>query len=642
MGLLDSFEAENNAAADDMLRRPAPNLVQPTKFNAWKTTTAAPRGVAAGANESTGFMADVIGAFGQVLGATDARPGMFGSQTEEQRKQEQAARTKMLEQGLDFDAGDQFRSAAKMFMPDAETAHTSENIMFGLGRFATKAVGYSVAAGPTVGAGLVGLDEGLTAADDLKQQGVDLATRTKVGAVAGVAGAAGVLLPVAGKGVAQTVGLVAAGGPGAFVAQQAATRQILEDADYAKLADQYDPFDPVGLAVATLVPAGFGAMAMRGAKIRAKAADVKPPEGVPLPEQAPVLPERAKPTPEQVDAARVDMLTQHMENSGLYKADDAKAAALHVAAYAKAMEDISAGRRVDVTELVPSDKLEVSRALDTFSQGLEAARTDLLAQAAKRADPGAVRQMQAELVDAQARLAEVEDPIAIKARATELQQSERVSFKQAMAQAKKEFGAQAADIRARVDRLESALLDNAQGQQAFDAINRIDQQAQKVGQQRAAIDAPATKETPTAMAAREAAASTSQQAKMDGAPNVQDAQQARSGTSSSDAQQPGQSTQPARQSAGGVAQAGAGEQGAGFSGSGGGAAEAGLVAQRLTEIQQQFPDLTVQMDGMDKPMPLSEFLAQVQRDAMDGTDFELGGNDAPLMQLAASCFLLNG
>ena len=238
MGLLDSFEAENNAAAEDMLRRPPPNPVQSPKFNAWKATTAAPRGVAAGANESTGFMADVIGAFGQVMGATDARPGMFGAQTEEQRKQEQAARTKMLEQGLDFDAGDQFRSAAKMFMPDAETAHTSENIIFSLGRFVTKAVGYSVAAGPTVGAGLVGLDEGFTAADDLKQQGVDVATRTKVGAVAGVAGAAGVLLPVAGKSVAQTVGLVAAGGPGAFIAQQAATRQILQDADYAKASSE--------------------------------------------------------------------------------------------------------------------------------------------------------------------------------------------------------------------------------------------------------------------------------------------------------------------------------------------------------------------------------------------------------------------
>lgn len=67
-----------------------------------------------------------------------------------------------------------------------------------------------------------------------------------------------------------------------------------------------------------------------------------------------------------------------------------------------------------------------------------------------------------------------------------------------------------------------------------------------------------------------------------------------------------------------------------------------MVAQRLADIQTQFPDLTVQMDGMDKPVRLADFLAEVQREAMEGTDFELGGNDAPLMQVAASCFLING
>jgi len=41
-------------------------------------------------------------------------------------------------------------------------------------------------------------------------------------------------------------------------------------------------------------------------------------------------------------------------------------------------------------------------------------------------------------------------------------------------------------------------------------------------------------------------------------------------------------------------------------------------------------------------MRLSEFLEQVQREAMEGTDLDIGGNDAPLMQVAATCFLLNG
>ena len=67
-----------------------------------------------------------------------------------------------------------------------------------------------------------------------------------------------------------------------------------------------------------------------------------------------------------------------------------------------------------------------------------------------------------------------------------------------------------------------------------------------------------------------------------------------------------------------------------------------MVAARLADVSQQFPDLTVQMDGMDAPMKLSDFLDQVQREAMEGTDLDIGGNDAPLMQVAASCFLLNG
>lgn len=48
------------------------------------------------------------------------------------------------------------------------------------------------------------------------------------------------------------------------------------------------------------------------------------------------------------------------------------------------------------------------------------------------------------------------------------------------------------------------------------------------------------------------------------------------------------------------------------------------------------------MDGMDQPMRLSDFLEQVKREAAEGTDSDLGGNDAPLMQVAASCFLING
>lgn len=653
--LEDLYQADTEAAINDLITRPPQTPTpQASKFSAWKTLTAAPRGVGTGANETAGGIADVLGAFGQTMAATDARSGMFSTQTPEQRKQETQARRKMLDEGLEFSAGDDFRQQARQWMPDAATSHVAEQTVFGLTRFGTKAVAGAAVAGPVAGAGLVGLDEALTTADDLKRQGVDPLTRSQVGAVVGLTSALGVALPVAGNTATQTAALVAVGGPLSFMGQQAATREILQAADYTQLADQYDPLDPVGLAVSTIIPAGFGMWAMRGVRMRAagKTADTPElaPDRNPAPEgdvaraQDSAQTEPLRPTPEQVDAARVEMLTQNIERAGLHSADDARAAAMHLDAFARAADDLSAGRRVDVTDLVPVERLQVARALDTFAQGLETARTDLMAQASKLAEPTAVRQMQAELSDAQVRLAELESPDAIKARAADLQQSDRLSFKQAMAQARKEFGAQAADVQARVDRLEGMLADNAQGQQAFDALNILNRQAEQAGRQRAQIDAPPTRETPTAAAAREAAALTTPEPRT----NVQDAPRTDAPAAGRADTQPSpapakQGAQPTRTDAGGAGPAGAGEQGgAGVSGARGNAAEAGLVAQRLADVSQQFPDLTVQMDGMDKPMPLADFLAQVQREAMEGSDFDLGGNDAPLMQVAATCFLLNG
>lgn len=640
----DLYQADTDAAINDLVRRPPAQKPQAAKFSAWSTLTAAPRGIGAGSNETAGGVADVLGAFGQVMGATDARSGgMFSAQTPTERRQEEQARRKMLDKGLDFDAGDQFRSVAREWMPDATTAHTAERTVFDLFRFGTKAVTSTALAGPVAGPALTGLDEALTTADDLKRQGVDAETRMQVGAVSGVTAALGVALPVAGRNPVQTAALVAVGGPGSFIAQQAATRQILQDADYTKLADQIDPLDPVGLAVSTLVPAGFGVWAMRG--MRGRAAEVKPGETAPevRPDAAPVQdpvqtePARPRPTPEQVDAARVEMLTQHMESSGLYRPEDARAAAMHVEAFARAMDDLSAGRRVDVSDLVPAERIQTARALDTFATRLDETRADLMAQAAMRAEPGAVRALQGELLEAQGRLAGLEDPAAIKARAGEIQQAERMSYKQALAQAKREFGAQADDVRARIARVESMLEDNATGQQAFDALNILDRQAADVGRQRSQIDAPATAETPVAQAVREITAT-----RQEAAANVQDAPQARADAPATGARQPEPAAQPQAADARGAAPAGAAEPGGGVPRAGGGSPEAAVVADRLADVSQQFPDLTVQMDGMDQPMRLSEFLEQVQREAMEGTDLDIGGNDAQLMQVAATCFLLNG
>jgi hypothetical protein len=174
---------------------------------------------------------------------------------------------------------------ARSLRPDPATASAAENVVFGLTRGLTKAVGSVVALGPAAGAVAFGGSEAGVTYEDLTRQGVDPATAGKAAAVSGVVNAASVVLPMAGPTLKATAGLYLAGGPGAFMAQQAATRAILEHADYGELAKQYDPLDPLGLTLSTLIPLPFAA---HGARAVIKAREV----GAPKPGTAPPSPER--------------------------------------------------------------------------------------------------------------------------------------------------------------------------------------------------------------------------------------------------------------------------------------------------------------------------------------------------------------
>lgn len=275
----DLFQESTDKVLQDRADRPLQPRPESPGFgrSVWNTIKAPGKGVVAGANESAAFASDMLGAFGAVQAGIglQADPSLLFS-PEEQRKRakdgEQARQQMDSGEAYSTDLGDTLRGRARGLMPDAATANAAEEILFGAGRFMSKAVGYSLAAGPIPGAAITGADEGLTEADRLKEQGVDAATRTKVGMVAGAAAAGAVALPIAGTTALGTAGLVAAGGPGGFVAQQAASRAILENAGYDRVASQYDPFDPVGLALSTLVPAAFGAYGLRAAKTAPKPA----------------------------------------------------------------------------------------------------------------------------------------------------------------------------------------------------------------------------------------------------------------------------------------------------------------------------------------------------------------------------------
>lgn len=382
MPLDDAYQTTTDAALLDMAQRPQAPRPQAPAFSMWGTVKAAPKGVAAGAAEATGSTADILGAFGQVMAATDARPaGMFStpdrtlSDVITGSSEEDRARKKML-QGIDFnsDAGRLFRNVGKDYMPDPVTAHGAEQAVANLFRLGGKAVGAAAVLGPAAGAVVAGAEEGFTTSDELGQQGVDLATRTKVGGVTAAITAAGLALPVAGQTVKGTVGLALAGGPVSFIAQNAATREILQNADYAAIGDRYDPFDPVGLTLSTLLPLGFGALAMRGMK-GAKAgegAKVDEPVGAPRPDA------------ESVDAARVNLLRENVDNTRLTDPTDLAGAAAHDTAMTRAIDQMADGERVAVSDVAPEgiaarvvDELgpRVGKAMDEIGPALKAAET---------------------------------------------------------------------------------------------------------------------------------------------------------------------------------------------------------------------------------------------------------------------------
>lgn len=642
MGLLDLHSDALTTAAVNTPRIDPPAPQQ--KFSLWSATTALPRGVVTGAAGMQAFAADMLGAFGQVAGAYPEALGPV-QLTAEQRRQAGEARTKLLTEGIDYssEAGGLLRGAGDTYRPDPVTAHTAERLVFDFSRFATKAIGYSLAGGPVVGGALTAADEGMTAAEQLRQQGVDEGTRTAAGAVAGVAAGLGVVLPVAGRTALQTAGLVALGGPLSFMGQQEASRYILANAGYDKIASQYDPFDPVGLAVSTLVPAGFGAWAMRGAKAAAaREAGARPPtepvppagEGAPRPgEPAPAQQPRIEPTLEQVDAARVALIRETVDSWNLGSAADARAAAAHLEAFARAQDQLATGQRVEVAGLVPVERANVAVAMDRMITSLQSARDDLMATAADLAEPGAVRAMRDELAQLQAAQVDT-SPEAIRALAKEIQAADGVSYKTALSKARKVIDEQAAQQDARITRLEDAIGRNAEAQQALQELQQLDQGITRLQAERAQVDAPqGAAPTPVAAAARQlvddvargvaevtglrpaevaqamSRALDGQAVPADVAPAAGPARGAEPAARPADAQQPG--AQP--------------EQGG-----------SSPEAQRLAQVLDQFPDLMVRLDGMESPVPARQLLEAIRAEA----DGEV--RDAPLLRTAVNCALSLG
>ena len=66
------------------------------------------------------------------------------------------------------------------------------------------------------------------------------------------------------------------------------------------------------------------------------------------------------------------------------------------------------------------------------------------------------------------------------------------------------------------------------------------------------------------------------------------------------------------------------------------------VSERVAAVELTNPDLVVGTTPDGKPITAREELARIRKEAMEGTDTELGGADADLVNVAANCALTNG
>ena len=279
-----------------------------------RTAWGAPwRAIKAAAADVLGSTADVLKGYGAASAMTlEADPvarAVLGDKAVQQGAAE-GRRQIATGEALVSDVGQSFRQVSKDLRPDPVTASKAEQIVFGVVRPVSKLVAGGVMAGPFGIVGAAG-EEGFTQSEDLREQGVDFATRTKIGTLTAGVNAAGAFLPMAGPTLKATAGLYLLGGPGAFMAQQQATRKILEHADYAELAKQYDPLDPTGLVLSALIPLPFAAHGaarnvgtMRAADAVARdLAGGRNPDGSPSPRGS-----NATPKPEAAPVIRATLL----------------------------------------------------------------------------------------------------------------------------------------------------------------------------------------------------------------------------------------------------------------------------------------------------------------------------------------------
>ena len=159
------------------------------------------------------------------------------------------------------------------YTPNPETTGQAAMMIHGLTGSLAKAIGYTVATGGSgiLAAPLFGADLGLYEAGKLRDKGVDASTARTAGAITGTVNAVGMALPGAvGTSYVKSMLFGGAVNPLTDISEKASIKFVLDNANYSKQAQEYDPFDPVNLGVSAGMGIAFGALGARANRAQAR------------------------------------------------------------------------------------------------------------------------------------------------------------------------------------------------------------------------------------------------------------------------------------------------------------------------------------------------------------------------------------
>jgi hypothetical protein len=304
----------------------------------------------------------------------------------------------------------------------------------------------------------------------------------------------------------------------------------------------------------------------------------------------------------------VQQVRDTVESWNLRDPADAAAAEQHLNAVLRAADQLGAGERVEVGDTIPLDTLGQTRLLDNLVGRLEQSRAELLPEAGNLIDPGVVAPLRAEISRLeQSRPATTDE--ALRALAKEIQGAQGIGYKAALSAAKKDIATRLEGIDSQIGRLQQQLDAHRIAAETQKQIAHLDTQIANLRAERAAIDAPTPR--PTALAVKQAVADMGG-AKPAKTATIPEAGATKAPEAATEPAAPAPATPAAKEGANPIA--------------------ASLDAQ-TAEIAKLSPDMMVQLEGMDAPMRLADALEAVKAEAARDVQ------DAPLLQVAAECFL---